>query len=111
METIEKIEADRIKIEKIKAERIKIENGRLIGLGINGADSISLNALNELMDATSPIELSEVLSNTVQRIGSLGLYLYKAGDSVPDPQGAIISSIPDENELYIIHLVSKLFRA
>jgi len=41
----------------------------------------------------------------------LGLYLYRCGASIPDERGALISSVPDEDHLYYLHLVSKFFRA
>jgi hypothetical protein len=96
-------------IEKIKNGTIRIENGRLIGLGITGQESIDLKALEELMDATAPEDIAESFNDTIQGIGSLAIHLYKAGESIPDPTGAIISSVPDENNLYHIHLVSKFF--
>ncbi|MFY9154101.1 MAG: hypothetical protein WAO52_18925 [Prolixibacteraceae bacterium] len=98
-------------LEKIKAGTICIENGKLIGLGFYGKESIDLIALDDLMGNISPIELSDIFCDTVQRLGSLGLYLYKAGESVPDPSGALLCGVPDENALFYIHLVSKLFRA
>jgi len=97
--------------EKIKAGTIRIENGRIIGLGMSGEDSINLSALNELMRQITPSELSEMLGDTVRRIGSLAIYLYKAGLSVPDPSGAIMCGIPDEDALYDLHELSKLFRS
>ncbi|OFX56659.1 MAG: hypothetical protein A2066_14955 [Bacteroidetes bacterium GWB2_41_8] len=96
-------------LEKIKNGTIRIENGRLVGLGTNGSDSIDLSALDELMEYISPDELSESFADTVQRLGSLAIHLYKAGDSIPDPSGAIECGVPDEGDLYYIHLVSKFF--
>lgn len=98
-------------LEKIKNGIIRIENGRLIGLGNCDKMSLDLNALDDLMGNISPSELSEVFSDTVHRLGSLGLYLYKAGESVPDPTGALLCGVPDEDALFYIYLVSKLFRA
>lgn len=95
--------------EKITNGTIRIENGRLVGLGFNGHQSINLNALDELMEAITPSEISESFADTVQRIGSLAIHLYKAEDSIPDPSGAIMSGVPDENNLYHIYLVSKFF--
>lgn len=98
-------------LEKIKNGTIRIENGRLIGLGLSNSESLDLNALDDLMGNITPSELSEVFSDTVHRLGSLGLYLYRAGESVPDPTGALLCGVPDEDALFYIYLVSKLFRA
>jgi len=95
--------------EKIKNGTIRIEKGRLVGLGINGQESLDLTALDKLMEAISPGELSETFADTVERLGSLAIHLYKSGDSVPDPTGAIMCGVPDEDALYHIHLVSKFF--
>ncbi len=95
--------------EKIKNGTIRIENGRLVGLGFNDKQSIDLTALDKLMESITPGELSEVFSDIVQSLGALGLYLYKAGESIPDPSEAIISNVPDDGDLYHIYLVSKFF--
>ena len=95
--------------EKIKNGTIRIENGRLVGLGFSDKQSIDLNALDKLMEAIAPDEIAETFADVVQRLGSLAIYLYKSGDSVPDPTGAIMCGIPDEGELYHIHLVSNFF--
>lgn len=95
--------------EKIENGTIRIENGRLVGLGLNGLQSIDLNALDELMEAVEPGEITESFADTIQRIGSFAIHLYKAGDSIPDPKGAIYCGVPDENNLYHIHLVAKFF--
>ena len=98
-------------LEKIKVGTIRIENGRLFGLGTSSSESLDLSALDELMEIISPSELSEAFSDIVHRLGSLGLYLYRAGESMPDPSGALLCGVPDEDALYYIYLVSKLFRA
>lgn len=95
--------------EKIENGTIRIENGRLVGLGLNGLQSIDLNALDELMKELEPKDISESFNDTIQRIGSLAIHLYKAQDSIPDPSGAIFCGVPDENNLYYIHLVAKFF--
>ncbi len=95
--------------EKIKNGTIRIENGRLIGLGINGYQSIDLNALDELMEAMEPKDISESFNDIIQRLGSLAICLYKSQDSIPDPTGAIMCGVPDENNMYHIYLVSKFF--
>jgi len=97
--------------EKIKNGVIRIENGRLVGLGICDRDTIDITALDELMDNMDAKEIADNFSNIVQRLGSLGLYLYKCGETIPDERGAIMSSVPDEDDLYHLHLVSKFFRA
>lgn len=95
--------------EKIKNGTIRIENGRLLGLGFNGHQSLDLNALDELMEAMTANEISESFADTIQRIGSLAIHLYKSQDSIPDPTGVIMCGVPDESNLYHIYLVSKFF--
>lgn len=96
--------------KKIEAGTIKIEDGRIVGLGITTKESISIDSLEKLIEAITPGELVDVLNNIVQRLGSLGLYLFQAGDSIPDPKGALITYTPTDEDLFYISLISKLFR-
>ena len=97
--------------EKIKSGVIRIEKGRLVGLGNGDRETIDITELDELMGDMEAKEIADSFSDLVQRLGSLGLYLYKCGDSIPDERGTLISTVPNEDDLYHLHLVSKLFRA
>lgn len=98
-------------LEKIKAGTIRIENGRIMGLGCTNKESISIDGLEKLIEVITPDDLVDILNEIVQRLGSLGLYLFQAGDSIPDPKGALITYTPSDEDLFYISLISKLFRS
>lgn len=98
-------------LKKIKAGTIRIENGRIMGLGFTNKESISIDGLEKLIEVITPCELADVLNEVVQRLGSLGLYLFQAGDSIPDPKGSLITYTPNDEDLYFISLIAKLFRS
>jgi len=95
-------------LEKIENGTIRIENGRLIGLGVNDRESICIHHLEELLDHMSTSECEDILNDLVQLMGCLAFYLLK--NDVTDPSGALICYTPNENHLYAIGLISKIFK-
>lgn len=56
-------------IEKIESGTIRIENGRLLGLGISG--SISIDALDELLDYMDKSDIIGAISDTITGIARI----------------------------------------
>lgn len=97
--------------EKFEKGIIRIENDRIVGMGSHGNDSISLTELDEFFQWQSAKEAAEDLDDTIMKLGCLGLYLFKEFEEKNDPKKAIYSYTPNEDSVYNLHRIAKLFKS
>ncbi|MDP2335350.1 MAG: hypothetical protein Q8N05_02655 [Bacteroidota bacterium] len=58
-------------LQKINNKTILIKDGRLVGLGTNGRNSIDVVALDDLLSYFDKQDIIEVLTNTITGIGQI----------------------------------------
>jgi len=56
---------------KIKNGTLRIENGRVIGLGLGGSESIDLSALDDLMDGLGRSGVASVTCSAISAIADI----------------------------------------
>lgn len=87
---------------------IRIENGRIVGLGIAGKDSISIIALDSFLTCLTVQESSDFLFETTKQLGLLHQYLHEKQESFNKEE--ILSFLPNCNGMFRLWELSKLFK-
>lgn len=96
-------------LKKIEAGTIQIKDGRLIGLGVDGRNSINVTALDELLEYCDKQDLIEVLTNTISGIGQIYCSLSKETDGpiFEFCDNWIRVPLPDNGDIYCLGLILK----
>lgn len=91
---------------------IRIKNGRIVGLGASGKESVSITALDELFGWFSAKEGSEFFNETAKGIGMIPLYFHeKETEGLDLFKDEILSMLPDRNGMYLLYEMSKFFNS
>lgn len=95
-------------LEKIKSGKIRIDNGRLIGIG---KESIDLVSLVSLIEFAGKFGIVEALSSAINGTSNIHASAQEM-DEGPDLQflnDRIIPDLPDSIEIHILSLIRETF--
>jgi hypothetical protein len=96
-------------------DEIRIENGRIIGLGIAGKQSISIIALDTFFTCLTAQEAVDFFCETLKNLAILNQYLHEKEETESFNfdlfKEEILSYLPDCNGIFRLWELTKLFKS
>jgi hypothetical protein len=98
-------------LEKIKTGKIRIENGKIIGLGLQGNNSVDIEKLNELISISDNIDCINTLCRTIACVATIhsGNATEKNEEIKTFVNENIIPVLPDASDVYLLHHMIPIF--
>ena len=99
-------------LKKIETGKIRIENGKLIGLGAKGKDSIDIEALNDLVKFAGKHGINDALTGAIKGASNIHASAQEM-DEGPELQflnDRIIPALPDPVDIHVLSLICETFK-